>query len=229
VLLRGGAVRRAIDEHIVLREVHQRSDVVWSFLLFSGYLKAVATYRSEFGLEVDLQVPNVEVAGALRRLFASFLDDGLHGADRAAELCRALLAGDALGFEALLGELLCNVLSYHDVAGRRPEAVYQAFVAGLLVRMDPTHVVSTNREAGFGRVDVLVSPREPGGVGVVVELKVLDTRRGETVEQALAAALRQLRERAYAAEVMARGAGVVRQMAAVFDGKRAWVAVAEAV
>ncbi len=181
--------------------------------------------RDEEGLTVDLQVPNVEVTGALRRLFAQFLDDGLHGSDRALALCRALLAGEGAAFEALLGDLLLTVTSYHGTARGQAEAVYQAFVAGLLVRLDETHLVSTNREAGYGRVDVLVCPRQHGGVGVVLELKTLDRRRGETPERALAAALRQLQERDYAAGLRGRGAGAVHQLGAVFDGKRAWVGV----
>jgi len=135
-----------------------------------------------------------------------------------------LLAGDAATFGKLLSALLVSTLSDHDVGGRRPEAVYQAFIVGLLVRLDMTHLVQSNREAGYGRVDVLISPRKAGDVGVVLELKVVDSDEGETAETALAAALRQVVARDYAAALRERGAGVVHQLGAVFDGKRAWVA-----
>lgn len=150
---------------------------------------------------------------------------GQHGAGGSLA-CDVLLAGDIIEFEAHLEALITSTLSYHDVAGRRPEAVYQAFVLGLLVRLDATHLVQSNREAGHGRVDVLISPRRAGDVGVVLELKVIDERRGETAEAALAAALRQVVERDYAATLRERGAGAVHQLGAVFDGKRAWVAAA---
>ena len=223
-LLSGGAITQSVDEHLVLREVRSSSTSVWSFLLFSGYLRVNAVAMDGRRLRAELQVPNFEVSVALRGLFEDYLDQGLGGHDRTSQLCRALLAGDAPTFGKLLGALLSSALSYHDVGGRRPEAVYQAFVVGLLVRLEATHEVSSNREAGYGRVDVLVSPRRPGDAGVVLELKVIDRDEGETAQAALASALRQVRERDYAAVLRERGAGVVHELGAVFDGKRAWVA-----
>jgi hypothetical protein len=92
-----------------------------------------------------------------------------------------------------------------------------------LVTLERTHEVTSNREAGHGRYDVLISPRQSGQPGAVLELKVLDTRRNETPEQALDAALAQLGERDYAAVLRERGANPVHELGAVFDGKRAWV------
>ena len=225
-LLSGGAITQSVDEHLVLREVRGSSTSIWSFLLFSGYLRADA-YLGDDAMgrpQWSLSLPNLEVRRSFTILFADFLDRGLGGDDRTTQLCRALLAGDVAAFEHLLETLLLASLSYHDVGGRRPEAVYQAFVVGLLVRLEATHEVSSNREAGHGRVDVLLSPRRAGDVGVVLELKVIDERRGETAQAALASALRQVRERDYAAVLRERGAGVVHELGAVFDGKRAWVA-----
>ncbi len=102
------------------------------------------------------------------------------------------------------------------------EAVYRAFVIGLLLHLAPTHRVVSNREAGYGRADVLVSPRDPGA-GVVLELKVIDEEDAETPETALQAALSQLRDRDYAAELRAAGADPIHQLGAVFDGTRCWV------
>ena len=62
-----------------------------------------------------------------------------------------------------------------------------------------------------------------GGAGAVLELKVVDTRRGEKPEQALDRAMAQVRSRRYATELVAAGASPVWQWAAVFDGKRTWV------
>jgi hypothetical protein len=61
---------------------------------------------------------------------------------------------------------------------------------------------------------------------VVLELKRIDREAGETPEQALATALQQIRDRDYAAELRDRGANPIHEMAAAFDGKRAYVEVA---
>lgn len=123
----------------------------------------------------------------------------------------------------MLEALLVESLSSHDVAVRRPEAVYQAFIVGLLVRAGGAWEVRSNRESGFGRCDLMVLPRAAGGPGAVIELKVLDARRKETVEQALDAAMAQIDARRYRAELEARGAAPIHAYGAVFDGKRVWV------
>lgn len=112
-------------------------------------------------------------------------------------------------------------MSYQDPAGREPEKLYHGFILGLLVQLEGDYDVRSNRESGLGRADLLVRPRAPGRPGVVLELKV--PQRGETPEQALLAAARQVRDRRYAAELVAAGASAVHELVAVFDGKRAWV------
>ncbi len=118
-------------------------------------------------------------------------------------------------------------LSYHDTARPAGELVFHAFIVGLFVWLQGEYHVRSNRESGYGRADVLVVPREAGRPGVALELKSVDTPRDETPESAPESALRQLRERDYAAEVRAAGADPVHEVAAVFDGKRVWVDLAE--
>ncbi|WP_438000181.1 AAA family ATPase [Sorangium sp. So ce185] len=220
-LLRGEPVEAHIDENIVLRDLDQQPEALWSFLLFSGYLTPRAV-REELGdVIAELAIPNIEVRVAYRDLFRSWLRRGLPERRHAEGLLRALLAGDAPSLEALLERLLVTVMSYQDPAGREPEKLYHGFILGLLVQLEGDYDVRSNRESGLGRADVLVRPRTPGRPGVVLELKV--PQRGETPEQALLAAARQVRDRRYAAELIAAGAAPVHALVAVFDGKRAWV------
>jgi hypothetical protein len=220
-LLRGEPVEARIDENIVLRDLDQQPEALWSFLLFSGYLTP-RSVREELGeIIASLAIPNLEVRLAFRDLFRSWLRRGLPERRHAEGLLRALLEGDAPSLEALLERLLVTVMSYQDPAGREPEKLYHGFILGLLVQLEGEYDVRSNRESGLGRADVLVRPRAPGHPGVVLELKV--PQRGETPEQALLAAARQVRDRRYAAELVAAGAAPVHELVAVFDGKRAWV------
>jgi len=221
-LLTGGGVERRVEENVVFRDLERRADAVWSLLLFSGYLKA-ADVRTKGQVRAVLSIPNREVLTIYRSTFKDWLQAGLGDATRVHRLLEALLSGDAPTFEELLEELLLTALSYHDTERRKAEATYHAFIVGLLVQLEPDYAVRSNREAGLGWADVLVCPRQPGRAGVVLELKSVDARRGETPDQALDAAQRQLREQDYAAELRARGADPVHELAAVFDGKRAWV------
>ncbi len=222
-LLAGGRVRRTVDQNLVLRGVEGNPDAVWSLLLFSGYLKA-----TEFAVDVgvvsaNLALPNTEVRVAMARLFSDQLARNLGPSERVPLLCKALLAGDVDVAEEMLGDLALATLSYHDVARKPAEAVYQAFILGLLVTLERTHEVTSNREAGHGRYDVLICPRKVGEPGAVLELKVPRANKGETAEMAVASAEAQLRSKDYAVTLRERGAGSVMQWAVVFEGKRVWL------
>ena len=222
-LLGGGCTTKVVSDLTNLREVREDPDVIWSLLLFSGYLKAEeATYR-DGDWHVRLRVPNREVAIAYRNLFRSELRRGLGGDAEVDALIRAVMSGDAAGLEQLLGTLVTRVLSFHDVAGAQPERVYHAFILGLLVRLEPDYEVRSNREAGHGRYDVMLRPRAPGRPGVVLELKALRRDAVPAVAAALDAALKQIRDKDYAAELRAAGAGPIHELAAVFDGKHVHV------
>ena len=222
-LLAGGAIRREIDENLVLRGVETNDSGVWSLLLFSGYLKADDVLFDDARTYASLRVPNREVRSALRGLFETHLTQRMGPGDRVPQLCLALLSGDPDSVERLLGALVLATLSYHDVAHDPREAVYQAFVLGLVTTLERTHEVTSNREAGYGRYDVLICPRQPGQPGAVLELKVVNKRKKETAKGALQAAEDQLRQRDYATVLRERGAGSVAQWALVFEGKRALV------
>ncbi len=223
-LLRGESIEKPVDEHTVFRDLELRSESVFSFLVMAGYLRADELVRVEdTGIEWwKLSVPNKEIATVYKGLFRDWLTTSLGGESRQRELCRAILAGDAASVEEHLSIILERTLSYHDTAGRAKEVVYHAFVAGLLVALDSTHQVRSNRESGLGRCDVLITPRQKGQPGVVLELKVL--KASETMEHALAAALEQVRKKKYASELRAAGAEPVVELAVVFESKRVRVA-----
>ncbi len=226
VLLAGGTIDRRIDENIVLRDLSPRSGAVWSFLLFTGYLKAVEVAMVGGRERAKLAVPNAEVSLGLRDMAQTWFEAQVGGPDALEALLYGLLRGQAPVVERHLAHVLKVNASYFDTGGPEPERFYHGLVIGLLAGLDPRYEVRSNRESGFGRCDVMVLPRTAGEPGVVLELKRVDEAAGETVEKALAAALAQIRERDYAAELRERGAAPIHEMAAVFDGKRAYVRTA---
>lgn len=156
----------------------------------------------------------------------TWFEDEVGGADELQSLLSALLQGDASVVERYLARMVKADLSYFDTAAPEPERFYHGFVVGLLAGLGPRYEVRSNRESGFGRCDVMVLPKLAGQPGVVLELERVATEAGETTEQALAAALRQIRERDYATELRERGASPIHEIAAVFDGKRVVVRAA---
>jgi hypothetical protein len=222
-LLRGEIVEKDLVDPIALRDLDYVDDVVWSFLLFSGYLTAVDVTYGDDAIRVRLRVPNREVRRVFASLFSTWLRRGLGGTGQVDHMLEALLAGDAERVERDLERLLFAHVSHHDLPRPAGELPYHMFVLGLLVRLAPEYDVRSNRETGYGRADVLIAPRQPGRPGVVMELETLDPHRDASPEAALDAAMPQIEQRAYAAELRAAGAAPIHTYAAVFDRKRAYV------
>ena len=228
-LLEGKAIERRLDENVALDDLATSEEALWSLLVFSGYLKAEPPPGPH--LEVPpyrLSIPNREVRGVYTTSFQQWLAQALRrkGGDLDS-LLSALLGGNAEALQAQLEAFVANAFSYHDLGPPAPERVYQAFVVGLLGALEGRYEVRSNREAGRGRADVLVTPREAGRPGAVLELKVVKPSRRRP-EKALAEGIAQIREMDYAAALRAAGAGQVHLFAVAFDGKRVWVRGAEA-
>jgi hypothetical protein len=226
-LLRGQSIDKELVEQLALREAKGREELLWSLLLFTGYLKPVRLWRAERRLMGALAIPNQEVLSIYETLLRGWAEQGLGGGGKRRALSEALLRGQTEVVQSLVQGWLLSAVSFYDTASHSPpERFYHGFVLGLLVDLSGSHEVISNRESGFGRCDVLVVPRQPGRPGVALELKVREARRGQSVEQALAAAHEQLRQRDYAALLRTAGASPLHQMALVFDGKEVHVSSA---
>ncbi|HSN98860.1 MAG TPA: AAA family ATPase [Candidatus Nanopelagicales bacterium] len=219
-LLADGSVERLLDENVVLDQLEQSDDALWSLLVFAGYLRAERAPSGDPMLPQThlLTIPNLEVRSLYTGTFRAWMQTGLSAqGGNLDRLLRALLDGDAEELGHQIAAFATNILSYHDVGRLRPEDVYHSFVLGLLASLEPGHRVRSNRESGKGRPDVLVLPTRPGAPGAVLELKV--AKGGKTLDQALDEGADQIRRKDYAAELRAAGATPVHLFAVAFDGK----------
>lgn len=215
----------ALDDNIVLRDIGQQPGALWSFLVMSGYLKATDLVASGVEVRGTLTIPNREVHDVYRKVFREWLDRSLGNRGAGGDVREALLSGDAPALERLLGDVLRNVVSFHDTA-RPAEVLYHVLLLGLLAHLDATHEVRSNRESGLGRADILVRPRQRGRPGAVLEVKVASGDAPADVDRAASAALGQIRERDYAAECRSAGADPIHEYAVVCRCKRVWVRTA---
>ncbi len=211
-LLGGGTIEVRVDENVVLRDMNPTD--VWSLLLFSGYLKAVDHRQEGSRIQAKVAIPNQEVASIWQDSFVMWLEQ-LGGSVE--PLHQALLTGNAEKVQDLLQKLLLRHVSSHDVAHTQAEAFYHAFVLGLLVTMEKTHFVRSNREDALGRADVLIIPKTAGQPGVVLEFKK-QKGKGSLATHA-AAALRQIAARGYGVELEAAGAVPIQKFGISFAGK----------
>jgi hypothetical protein len=223
-LIRGESIEKPIEENIVFAEVEKREEFLWSFLLFGGYLKAVTTRNDEFDPTLTLAqlcLPNLEVRGIFTRLIKRWFNDRLESV-KLRTMLQALVKSETQKFESLLRELVVNSFSYHDF-GSESEKVYQAFIIGLLVWLSGDYEVKSNHESGWGRYDVMLIPRNQRDAGIIIEFKKVNAKRGETKDNAIAKAFRQIEKQNYAAALLERGVQQIRKLAIVFKGKQVWV------
>lgn len=220
LLLEGKAIQKPVFESIVIRDLEKRDDLLWSFLLFSGYLKY--TGEPDRHNLYCLMIPNEEVRLVYEDMVQRWFDTRTR-AETITALLKALTQGSVEDFEDLLTHVVETVLSSHDTAGPEPERFYHAFVLGLLVWLEGEYEVRSNRESGLGRYDVMLTPHDRNRRGVIMEFKRVDTRRKETPEQAIEKAKTQIKTRKYAAELEAAGVKDILTLAIVFRGKEVWV------
>ena len=208
-LLKGETFAARLEEQIVFSELDQGDEAVWSLLLASGYLKAVrCEFNADLGrAEYELQLTNREV----RSMFEGMIE-GWFGRCRGVNnaFLKALLSDDLEGMNEYMNDISYEIFSFFDV-GRNiserpePERFYHGFVLGMLVELKDLYAITSNRESGFGRYDVMMLPKKAGADALIIEFKSVRTKRGETLEGAVQAALEQIEKKQYEAVLRAEG------------------------
>jgi hypothetical protein len=204
-----------------LRDIERRPEAFWNFLLFAGYLKPLDLKLIAGKYHAKLAIPNEEIKLVYRGLFENWLSWIDPQTDAITPLVQGLISGDSAAVEENLQTILKRVMSYYDAADAAPERMYHGFILGLLVHVENQYEVRSNREAGYGRADVLMRPKVTGRPGVVIEFKVKKPK--QVAAAALEEAAQQVRTKRYADALRDAGIAQVYEYAMAFDGKNAYV------
>jgi hypothetical protein len=222
LLIKGGGVNKKIDENIVFSDIDKKSNLIWSFLLLSGYLRANNQERKAGRLHCDLDIPNKEV----RYIYEDIILDWFEGSissQKVELMLKSLITGDVETFSAIFKEFVINSMSNFDPTGDEAEKVYHAFVLGLLLNLRDDYQIKSNRESGYGRYDVMIIPEDTTNLGIVIEFKKVNQYTNETLKEAVKKALGQIEEREYKQELVAKGINEVLQVGIAFSGKEVMV------
>ena len=223
--LRGRTLKTSIDEQIVFGQLDNRSDAVWSLLLAGGYLKVESyTIDGRWGeAEYELSLTNKEIFLAFRQMIEEWFSKSVPVYN---DFIQALLCGDVRRMNRYMNEVAFLVFSYFDT-GRHPsksepERFYHGFVLGLMVDLADRYIITSNRESGFGRYDVVMEPRKTQDPAFILEFKVYDPDEEESLEDTVNAAQKQIDEKGYAAVLEAKGIAEerIRKYGFAFEGKK---------
>ena len=222
IWLRRGSIRSVIDTNIVFPQIDRDDKNIYSLLFFSGYLKCLDKELINQKYYCNLTIPNREVEYIFENIVSNWVSERFQS-NRLELLLKSLVNGDIETFEEIFSEIILETLSFYDVNRKNEEAVYHAFLLGILINLRDYEVIS-NREAGLGRVDIiLLHKKDKDRVAIIMELKKINRFRENSKDKALENALKQIEKQKYEIEVRKRGYNNILKMGVVFDGKRVWV------
>ena len=233
-LLKGEHLYREVDEQIIFDQLDADENAIWSLFLASGYLKAESCELSEdTGADMyELALTNKEVQIMFQKMIRKwFTRSGTvyNG------FIRALLQDDVKSMNAYMNRVALATFSYFD-SGRnpsmetQPERFYHGFVLGLAVELADRYIITSNRESGFGRYDVMMEPKNGADNAVIkdcdrdaiiMEFKVKDSGEEKSLEDTADAALKQIDKQRYQADLESRGfpGDRIRKYGFAFEGK----------
>ncbi|MCI8298742.1 MAG: AAA family ATPase [Lachnospiraceae bacterium] len=223
-LLQGGSLRMEVDEQIIYNQLSERKDAVWSLLLAGGYLKVAGMEYIERtgGWECSLMLTNREVKimfeHMIRGWFGSYEDEYN-------DFIKAFLLGDLDAMNDYMNEVALATFSYFDTgkefSKEEPERFYHGFVLGLMVDLNDRYVLTSNRESGFGRYDVMLEPRNPADDAMILEFKVFQPRKENDLQDTVESALHQIDDMRYEAALVEKGVTKekIRKYGFAFRGK----------
>lgn len=228
-LLQGKAIWTTVEEQIVYDQLDNDEAAIWSLLLASGYLKVLDYDREEVlecteEAEYKLTLTNYEVERMFYGMVRNWFQESRSDYN---DFVQALLDGDRKAMNAYMNRVALNTFSYFDTgnrpSGEEPERFYHGFVLGLIVDLQNRYVITSNRESGFGRYDVLLEPKNCSkDDAIILEFKVYDPDGEKTLEDTVKDALNQMEEKKYAAQMTSKGIpeNHIRKYGFAFCGKK---------
>ncbi len=232
-LLQGKSFETEIDEKIVFDQLDSSTSAVWSLLLATGYLKVlkheIILPDEESDEEGDtwytLKLTNFEVKKMFRKMVKGWFKD--NAIIPYNDFIKALLLNDIDSMNEFMNEIAFHTLSNFDIAKSAsskdaPERFYHGFVLGLMVDLSGRFRITSNRESGFGRYDIVLTPADrEKDYAYIIEFKVHKPLKEKDLAETAANALRQIEEKHYEAQLIVEGFAPkqIRKYGFAFQGK----------
>ena len=206
-LIEGKDVVENLNPNLSLREIDRAKSGVWVLFANAGYLAAKRLSRREY----SLKIPNEEILEFFKDSVQMWIErkDGYSPSEMYTSLKEMLTRGKYENFKKQLKEFILTGFSFFDVAKDESERFYKGFLLGLLSVAINGFKVESEMESGYGRLDVVVYPRDKryGQYAAIFEVKKADNE--SRLEVKAKEALKQIKERKYYAKMKSLGYEVI--------------------
>lgn len=225
-LLESKSIETTVDEEIVFEQLEDSSEAIWSLLLASGYLRVEEVLDSgdENDVSYRLSLTNLEVRKEFRKMIQGWFKKA---SVRYNDFIKALLVNNVGYMNQYMNRMSEAVFSFFDTGNRpseqtEPERFYHGFVLGLIADSKLDYNITSNRESGLGRYDVIMEPRDRKDDAFILEFKVKNPDSEKTLEETVENALNQIKEKNYDAILIAKGIhkNRIRHYGFAFEGKK---------
>lgn len=224
-LLEGKELRVQLDEQIVFEQLQKKKGAIWSLLLASGYLKVTKkeqdprTGRFYYGLKITNHEVHLMFEDMITGWFPE--EETSYG-----KFLDAFLENNLDYMNQYMNQVALQTFSSFDTGKQpseytEPERFYHGFVLGLIVELSDQYRITSNRESGLGRYDVMMEPLNKERNPVIMEFKVFNPSKEKSLEDTVQNALQQIEEKRYDEEMSARGFAkeAIRHYGFAFRGK----------
>ncbi len=221
-LMLGKIIERELVDYVTFDSLFSSPDIAFNFFLLTGYLSFKKRELKGIRHYLSFIIPNEEIEYFFQTTVMQWIQETIDISTYQSMLLH-LTEGDVESFKETFERVVERVLSSLDTADDEPEKFYHMFVLGMLVSLQETHEVKSNRESGGGRYDVMIIPKDRTKIGIIIEFKRAKNMSDEALEVAVIAGLKQIKDKNYQAELVSRGIMQIINVAIAFAGKRVLV------
>ncbi len=241
-LIEGKIIEKELKENFVFADFEKNHELIWTLLTDNGYL--TQTGKGKYG-NYKLKIPNNEVKIVFTDIITTWLDTEVKiKRDLLISMAENLINSRIAGFEKDFRKIVSGTISYHDTAEKKDkntdevfishEQIYHVYMLGLLAILSDDYKISSNKESGEGRYDIMLIPYDKSKNGIIIEIKQIEKQQKnkkntnkfiERVNKKLDEALRQIEINEYYTELLdnkIKHENIIK-LAIVFAGKKPYV------
>ncbi len=238
-LISGESIIKEIEDNFVFSDFETDRELLWTLLTYSGYLTQVRHIELE---TYELKIPNFEIKGIFKKIIIKWLTNKIKfRKDLLISTSKNLINNEIEEFEVGFKQILGDTLSYFDTAtvkthgrvSQQSEQFFHVYTLGLLAILSDDYIISSNRESGEGRYDIVLIPRNTENYGIIIEIKQIKNQQEtekkkdfiDRINNKIDEALEQIERKKYYKTLLAHRIELdkIKRVPIVFAGKEPYI------